>query len=71
MTTQLPMACTLGTGDLEQRFAEIAALDSERLISREPDNDRGELLLSIAAPPDGEAFAAGLAEAFGAAEKQG
>ena len=108
MTTELPMACTLGTGDLEQRLAEIAALGAERLISHEADGDRqllrfhsdadtrrrlerivaaegeccafldlnlsddhGELLFSIAAPPGGAAFAAGLAETFGAAEKQG
>lgn len=36
----LPMACTLGAGDLEQRLAEIAKLGSERLISHDADGDR-------------------------------
>jgi hypothetical protein len=97
----LPVVCSLGAGDLEQRLAAIAEIGAESLIDREVDgtrhrlrfrsdprtrqslegivaaeaeccafldlsleDDGGSLVLSIAAPEDGQATADGFAEAF-------
>ena len=104
MTEEMPVACTLGAADLEQRLATIAEVGAASLIGREVDGERhllrfrtdattrkrleeivaaearccsfldlalenrdGELILSIGAPEDGQAVAAGLAAAFGVA----
>jgi hypothetical protein len=40
MENDTPIACSLGTGDLKQRLAEIAEIGTDSLISREADGDR-------------------------------
>lgn len=104
MTEALPIACSLGAGDLKRRLAAIAEIGDESLIGREADGERhllrfrsdagtrkrleeivaaeaeccsfldlaleeggGELVLSIAAPQDGQAVADGLAATFAGA----
>jgi hypothetical protein len=101
MNEELPIACSLGAGDLKQRLAAIAAIGSASLRDRETDGGRhllrfgadeatrrrleeivaaeaeccsfldlileergSELVLSIAAPQDGQAVADELAAAF-------
>lgn len=101
MADEIPIACSLGAAELEQRLTEIAAVGSASLISRAREGDRhllrfradattrrrleaivaaeaeccsfleltlsddaGVLVLSIGAPEDAEAVAAGLAAAF-------
>lgn len=104
MTEGLPIACSLGAGDLKQRLSEITAIGEESLIGHEDDEGRhllrfrsdaatrrgleetvaaeaeccsfldlalemrgGELVLSIAAPEDGQGVADELAAAFAGA----
>ena len=103
MTEALPIACSLGAGDLKRRLAAIAEIGSESLLGREADGGRhllrfrsdaetrrrleeivaaereccsfldltlkcrGELLLTVAAPQDGQTVADELAAAFGGA----
>jgi hypothetical protein len=38
MTEALPIACSLGADDLEQRLADIAAVGDSRLVGREFDD---------------------------------
>jgi hypothetical protein len=101
MTKELPLVCSLGPRDLEQRLTAIAEVGAESLVGREADGGRhllrfgadeatrrrleeivaaeaqccsfldltleergGELVLSIAAPQDGQAVADELAAAF-------
>ncbi len=40
MAEDTPIACSLGAGELEQRLAEIAAIGSSSLISRDREGDR-------------------------------
>ena len=40
MTEYKPVACTLGTGELEQRLAAIAEVGAEGLVSRSVENGR-------------------------------
>jgi hypothetical protein len=40
MDEALPIACSLGAGDLERRLAEIAALGGESLIARKTQGGR-------------------------------
>jgi hypothetical protein len=104
LTEALPIACSLGAGDLKQRLVEIAAIGEESLIGHETDEGRhllrfrpdavtrkrleeivaaeaeccsflelaleergGDLVLSVAAPQDGQTVADELAAAFAAA----
>jgi hypothetical protein len=101
MTKAIPIACSLGAGDLERRLVAVAEIGAVSLLSRETDGPRhllrfrpdettrkrleeivaaeaeccsfldlrlnerdGELILSIAAPRDGQAMADELAAAF-------
>ncbi|HYJ21554.1 MAG TPA: hypothetical protein VEW07_05980 [Solirubrobacterales bacterium] len=101
MTEALPIACSLGAGDLKRRLVAIAEIGTKSLIDHEAVGGRhllrfrsdaetrgrlegilaaeaeccsfldlaleergGELTLSIAAPPDGQAVADALAAAF-------
>lgn len=101
MTKALPIACSLGAGDLKQRLAAIAKIGEESLIDRATEEGRhllrfrsdaatrrrleeivaaeaeccsfldltlqdrdGDLILSVAAPQDGQAVADELAAAF-------
>lgn len=105
MTEALPIACSLGAGDLKQRLADVAAIGEEGLIGQEVNGGThllrfrfdvgtrrrlegivaaeaeccsfldltleergGELILSIAAPDDGQLVADELAAAFARAE---
>lgn len=40
MTEDKPVACSLGTGDLEQRLAAVAEIGADSLISRNIEGDR-------------------------------
>ncbi len=40
MPKELPVVCSLGGGDLEQRLAEIAGLGAESLVDRRQDGRR-------------------------------
>jgi hypothetical protein len=101
LTEALPIACSLGAGDLKRRLAAIAEIGAESLLGREADEGRhllrfsgdaatrkrleeivaaeaeccsflhltleergGELVLSVAAPQDGQVVADELAAAF-------
>lgn len=101
MTDTPPNSCSLSTGDLEHRLADIAAIGRESLVGRTTEGRRhllrfrsdadtrnrleevvaaeaaccsfldfalqergGELILSLAAPGDGQAVADALAAAF-------
>lgn len=102
---ELPVVCSLGAGDLQERLAEIAAIGADALIDRssadgthvlrfraDPESlrrldrivkaeaeccafldlslreDKGDLVLSIAAPGAGQETADALAAAFGDAQ---
>lgn len=104
MTDEIPISCSLGVGDLEQRLAAIARIGAESLISRHDDDERhllrfragaetrrrleeivaaeakccsflemtlseesDALVLTIVAPPEADAVAAGLSRAFAGA----
>ena len=104
MTEEIPAACSLDTGALEERLAAIAEIGADCLVSRQVEDGRhllrfradaatrkrleeivaaeaeccafldlsldeqgGELMLSIAAPPEARVLASGLAERFGPA----
>lgn len=43
MSTQLPIACSLGAGDLEERRAQIAALGRDALLAVEVDGNGAHL----------------------------
>lgn len=40
MADDIPIACSLGAGDLAQRLTEIGEVGADSLISREADGDR-------------------------------
>jgi hypothetical protein len=40
MTEALPIACSLGAGDLKRRLAAIAEIGTESLLGREADGER-------------------------------
>lgn len=101
MANDIPIACSLVAGELQQRLAEIAEVGASSLLSRAMDGNshllrfrqdpatqqqlegiiaaeaeccafldlslrenKGELVMSIAAPEDAQALADGFADAF-------
>jgi hypothetical protein len=58
MSTQLPIACSLGAGDLEERRAEIAALGQDALLAAEVDGNRAQLRFRPGSRARVESFAA-------------
>jgi hypothetical protein len=58
MSTELPIACSLGAGDFAQRRAQIAALGRVALLAAEVDGNRARLRFRPGSRDRVEGFAA-------------